>query len=169
MTEVSPGPAGAVQASPRVDGAIAGALLAINARYDRPLIPPTAINWLAPEIAEVVNGYYDEEHVESEAVHAAAWTMDQYEHYREALLRRLRQRLFEHLWLHDLALAAKPVYEAYVPPVYIDPATVGHADVPLGMLSGPYTDQQVRVLAAQDNGPDWLVIRLAARLRRLPS
>ncbi len=145
----------------RLDVRIAQALLVINARYgDRPLIPPTAINWIAPELAEAVRGAYDHEVVAQQAVWLGAWRDGG---YREALLRQMRGSLFEQCLDDGLAPVDRPQHTLHLSPEFeaaiADGATEGTAPI-----SEPLTDDRVATLSDERH----VVVRMIAKARRLP-
>jgi GNAT superfamily N-acetyltransferase len=143
---------------PGVDGAIAHALLAINDRYeDRPLIPPTAINWLAPELAAAVNAHTDAEHVETRLEVARAYRD---RGYREAMLRAMRAELWEWVMDNGYTLAARPTVEVRHHPDWPRP---GYP--PLRPANPhPLTDDQL----ARVEDTAVLEVQVRARLRLLP-
>lgn len=143
----------------RPDEVIAATLMAINAEDDRPIIPPTAINWIAPRIAAAL-AEADHEVVGQQALLLGAWRDPG---YQAGLLRHMRGELYEQCVGDHLAPVTRPQYTLHESPEFeaaiADGVTEGDAP-----MSDALTDEQVAAM-----GDDrYIVVRLTCKARTLP-
>jgi hypothetical protein len=135
-----------------VDGAIAAALLDVNERMGGAFIPPTAIDWLAPELAAAANAAHDGQIGGSRLVRVAEWRD---EAHRQHVVRTLRREMYERLDANAQTLVARPTVTLH----RMQPLTaVDESD------AEPLTDEQAEALS----GFDLIEVRLSAPVRTLP-